>query len=114
MQRIKEIVAVPEIGETYHGKIKSIVPFGAFVEIMPGKEALLHISEIDWKRFETMEESGLKEGEMIDVKLIGVDEKTGKLKLSHRALLPKPEGYVERERRPRGDRERRRDDRHRD
>lgn len=68
---------------------------------MPGKEALLHISEIDWKRFETMEESGLKEGEMIDVKLIGVDEKTGKLKLSHRALLPKPEGYVERERRPR-------------
>ena len=114
LQRIKEIVAVPEIGETYHGKIKSIVPFGAFVEIMPGKEALLHISEIDWKRFETMEESGLKEGEMIDVKLIGVDEKTGKLKLSHRALLPKPEGYVERERRPRGDRERRRDDRHRD
>ena len=108
LQRIKEIVAVPEIGETYHGKIKSIVPFGAFVEILPGKEALLHISEIEWKRFETMEESGLKEGDMIDVKLIGVDDKTGKLKLSHRALLPKPEGYVERERRPRGDREHRR------
>jgi len=86
----------------------------AYAAEQPGKEALLHISEIDWKRFETMEESGLKEGEMIDVKLIGVDEKTGKLKLSHRALLPKPEGYVERERRPRGDRERRRDDRHRD
>ena len=114
LQRIKEIVAVPEIGETYHGKIKSIVPFGAFVEIMPGKEALLHISEIDWKRFETMEESGLKEGDEIDVKLIGLDPKTNKLKLSRKALLPKPEGYVERERRPRGDRERRRDDRHRD
>jgi polyribonucleotide nucleotidyltransferase len=113
LRRIKEIVAVPEVGETYNGKIKSIVPFGAFVEIMPGKEALLHISEIEWRRFETMEESGLKEGDQIEVKLIGVDEKTGKLKLSHRALLPKPEGYVERERRPRGDREQRGGDRER-
>ena len=92
----------------------AVVALAASIYLLSGKEALLHISEIDWKRFETMEESGLKEGEMIDVKLIGVDEKTGKLKLSHRALLPKPEGYVERERRPRGDRERRRDDRHRD
>ena len=80
------------------------MPFGAFVEIMPGKDALLHISEIDYKRFETMEETGLKEGDEIDVKLIGVDPKTNKLKLSRKALLPKPEGYVERERRPREDR----------
>ena len=71
---------------------------------MPGKDALLHISEIDYKRFETMEETGLKEGDEIDVKLIGVDPKTNKLKLSRKALLPKPEGYVERERRPRPER----------
>ena len=89
---------------TYHGKIRSIVTFGAFVEIMPGKDALLHISEIDYKRFETMEETGLKEGDEIDVKLIGMDPKTNKLKLSRKVLLPKPEGYVERERRPRGER----------
>ena len=101
LARIKQIVAVPEVGETYHGRIRSIVAFGAFVEIMPGKDALLHISEIDYKRFETMDETGLKEGDEIDVKLIGVDPKTGKLKLSRKALLPKPEGYVERERRPR-------------
>lgn len=87
--RIKGIVAVPEIGEVYHGKIKSVVAFGAFVEIMPGKEALLHISEIDHKRIETMEQSGLKEGDMIDVKLIGADAKTGKLKLSRKALIEK-------------------------
>ncbi len=106
LARIKAIVAVPEVGEVYHGKITSIVSFGAFVEILPGKEALLHISEIDYKRFETMEETGLKEGDMIDVKLIGVDPKTNKFKLSHRALLPKPEGWVEREpRRPREQRE---------
>ena len=104
LARIKAIVAIPEVGETYHGKIRSIVAFGAFVEILPGKDALLHISEIDYKRFETMEETGLKEGDEIDVKLIGVDPKTNKLKLSRKALLPKPEGYVERERRPRPDR----------
>ncbi len=104
LARIKAIVAQPEVGETYKGKIRSIVTFGAFVEILPGKDALLHISEIDYKRFETMEESGLKEGDEIEVKLIGVDPKTGKLKLSRKVLLPKPEGYVERERRPRPER----------
>ena len=104
MARIKGIVAVPEVGETYHGKIKSIVDFGAFVEILPGKEALLHISEIDYKRFETMAETGLKEGDEIDVKLIGIDDKTKKLRLSHKALLPKPEGWVEPERKPRAPR----------
>jgi polyribonucleotide nucleotidyltransferase len=101
LARIKGIVAVPEIGETYNGKIRSIVDFGAFVEILPGKDALLHISEIDYKRFETMEETGLKEGDMIDVKLIAKDAKTGKLKLSRKVLLPKPEGWVEREPRER-------------
>lgn len=101
MERIKAIVAVPEVGEVYSGPIKSIVAFGAFVEILPGKEALLHISEIDYKHFETMEETGLKEGDTIEVKLIGIDQKTGKLKLSHKALLPKPEGWVEPERKPR-------------
>ena len=109
MARIKAIVAVPEVGEVYSGPIKSIVSFGAFVEILPGKEALLHISEIDYKRFETMEETGLKEGDIIEVKLIGVDQKTGKLKLSHKALLPKPEGWVEPERKPRPERGDRRD-----
>ena len=107
LNRIKGIVAVPEVGEVYNGKIRSIVAFGAFVEILPGKDALLHISEIDYKRFETMEETGLKEGDMIEVKLIGLDPKTNKLKLSHKALLPKPEGWVEREpreRKPREDR----------
>lgn len=111
MERIKAIVAVPEVGETYSGPIKSIVAFGAFVEILPGKEALLHISEIDYKRFETMEETGLKEGDIIDVKLIGLDAKTGKLKLSHKALLPKPEGWVEPERKPREGRNDRRGER---
>ncbi len=101
LARIKAIVAVPEVGEVYEGPIKSIVSFGAFVEIMPGKEALLHISEIDYKRFETMDETGLKEGDRIEVKLIGVDPKTNKYKLSRKALLPKPEGWVERERKPR-------------
>ena len=95
---------------------RSIVPFGAFVEIMPGKDGAAAISRRSTgKRFETMEETGLKEGEMIDVKLIGVDEKTGQAEtLAPRASSEDPEGYVERERRPRGDRERRRDDRHRD
>ena len=104
LSRIKSIVAQPEVGDVYNGKVRSIMPFGAFVEIMPGKDALLHISEIDYKRFETMEETGLKEGDEIDVKLIGIDPKTNKLKLSRKVLLPKPEGYVERERRPREDR----------
>ncbi|MFI3331847.1 MAG: polyribonucleotide nucleotidyltransferase [Rikenellaceae bacterium] len=114
LARIKGIVAVPEVGEVYNGTIRSIVAFGAFVEIMPGKDALLHISEIDYKRFETMDETGLKEGEQIEVKLIGVDPKTNKLKLSRKALLPKPEGWVERERKPREDRGERRERRHRD
>ena len=100
LARINSIVAVPEVGEVYNGKIRSIVAFGAFIEILPGKDALLHISEIDYKRFETMEETGLKEGDMLEVKLIGSDPKTGKLKLSRKVLLPKPEGYVEPEERP--------------
>jgi polyribonucleotide nucleotidyltransferase len=104
LNRVKGIVAVPEVGEVYQGKVRSIVPFGAFVEILPGKDALLHISEIDYKRFETMEETGLKEGDIIEVKLTGTDAKTGKYKLSRKALLEKPEGWVERERAPREDR----------
>jgi polyribonucleotide nucleotidyltransferase len=94
--RVKAIVALPEVGEIYKGKVKSIVAFGAFIEIMPGKEGLLHVSELEWHRVESASEI-LKENDMVEVKLIGVDEKTGKLKLSRRALLPKPEGYVERE-----------------
>lgn len=89
LARIKGIVAIPEVGEVYTGKIKSIVAFGAFVEILPGKDALLHISEIDHRRFETMDQTGLKEGDMIEVKLIGVDPKTNKLKLSRKALIEK-------------------------
>ncbi len=88
--RIKGIVAVPEVGEIYEGTIKSIVPFGAFVEILPGKEGLLHISEIDWKRIEKVE-SVLHEGEKVKVKLIGVDERNGKMKLSRKALIKRPE-----------------------
>ncbi len=95
LSRIKGIVAVPEVGEVYTGKVRSVVAFGAFVEILPGKDALLHISEIDYKRFETMEETGIKEGDTIEVKLIGVDQKTGKYKLSRKVLLEKPEGWVE-------------------
>ncbi|MFP4366806.1 MAG: polyribonucleotide nucleotidyltransferase [Bacteroidales bacterium] len=90
MNMIKGIIAVPEVGEVYKGKIKSIVPFGAFVEIIPGKEGLLHISEIDWKRTNAVEDV-LKEGEKVEVKLIDYDSKTGKLKLSRKALLPRPE-----------------------
>lgn len=121
MAMIKAIVAVPEIGEIYEATVKSIMPYGCFVEFMPGKEGLLHISEIDWRRFETMEETGIKEGDKISVKLLDVDQKTGKFKLSARALKEKPEGYVERERpvrpqgerrpRPEGDRPRREGDR---
>ena len=80
------------------------MPYGAFVEFMPGKDGLLHISEIDWKRLETVEQAGLKEGDTISVKLVDIDAKTGKFKLSHKVLLPKPEGYQERSERPRGDR----------
>ncbi|MBQ6681005.1 MAG: polyribonucleotide nucleotidyltransferase [Prevotella sp.] len=104
IRKIKAIVAVPEVGEVYEGTIRSVMPYGCFVEIMPGKDGLLHISEIDWKRLETVEEAGLKEGDKITVKLLEIDPKTGKYKLSHRCLIPKPEGYVERERRPRGER----------
>ncbi len=104
LAKIKAIVAVPEIGEVYEGTVKSIMPYGCFVEILPGKEGLLHISEIEWKRLETVEEAGIKEGDKIQVKLLEIDPKTGKYKLSHRVLTEKPEGYVERERRPRRDR----------
>ncbi|MES5168752.1 polyribonucleotide nucleotidyltransferase [Prevotella melaninogenica] len=107
--RIKAIVAVPEIGEVYEGTVRSIMPYGCFVEILPGKDGLLHISEIDWKRLETVEEAGIKEGDKIKVKLLEIDPKTGKYKLSRRILLEKPEGYVEPQRRPRGDRRPRRD-----
>ena len=102
--KIKAIVAIPEVGEVYEGTIRSIMPYGCFVEILPGKDGLLHISEIDWKRLETVEEAGLHEGDKINVKLMEIDPKTGKYKLSHRVLIPKPEGYIERERRPRGER----------
>ena len=100
IKAIKAIVAVPEIGEVYEGKISSIMPYGAFVEFMPGKDGLLHISEIDWKRLDTVEQAGLKEGDPITVKLVDIDPKTGKFKLSRRALLPKPEGFEERPARP--------------
>lgn len=112
LAKIKAIVAVPEVGEVYDGVIRSVMPYGAFVEFMPGRDGLLHISEIDWKRLETVEEAGLKEGDHVKVKLMEIDEKTGKFKLSRRVLMEKPEGYVERsarrerperrERRPRG------------
>ena len=110
MAKIHSIVAIPEPGETYRGKIRSIMPYGAFVEFMPGKDGLLHISEFDWARLETVEAAGFKEGDELDVKLLDIDPKTGKYKLSRKALLPKPEGYVERPERPerpdRGDRPR--------
>jgi len=122
--KIKAIVAIPEVGEVYEGTVRSIMPYGCFVEFMPGKDGLLHISEIDWKRLETVEEAGIKEGDKITVKLLEIDPKTGKFKLSHRVLIEKPEGYQERparrergerpergERRPRPERGERRDDR---
>ena len=108
MAKIKAIVAIPEVGEIYEGTVRSIMPYGCFVEIMPGKEGLLHISEIDWKRLETVEDAGIKEGDKIKVKLMEIDPKTGKYKLSHRVLIPKPEGYVEHERRQRPERGERR------
>ena len=92
--RIKAIVTEPEVGEVYKGVVKSVVEFGAFLEILPGKEGLLHVSEIDWKRIENVSDV-LKEGDEIEVKCLDIDKKTGKLKLSHRVLIPKPEGYVE-------------------
>ena len=109
MAKIKAIVAVPEVGEVYEGTVRSM-PYGCFVEFMPGKDGLLHISEIDWKRLETVEESGLQEGDKLKVKLLDIDPKTGKFKLSRRVLIEKPEGYVERERerRPRPERGERR------
>ncbi|MBD5187143.1 MAG: polyribonucleotide nucleotidyltransferase [Muribaculaceae bacterium] len=107
--KIKAIVALPEEGETYEGTVRSILDFGAFIEFMPGKDGLLHISEISWNRLDSMEQSGLKEGDKVTVKLIEIDKKTGKYRLSMRALTEKPEGYVEREQRPRGERPQRRD-----
>ena len=105
LAKIKAIVAIPEVGEVYDGVVRSIMPYGCFVEIMPGKDGLLHISEIDWKRLETVEEAGIKEGDHIQVKLLEIDPKTGKYKLSHRVLIEKPEGYQERPaRRERGER----------
>ena len=106
LQKIKAIVAVPEIGEVYEGTVRSVMPYGCFVEILPGKDGLLHISEIDWKRLETVEEAGIKEGDKIQVKLLEIDDKTGKYKLSHKVLIEKPEGYEEpqRGRRPRPER----------
>ena len=106
--KIRAIVAVPEVGEVYDGVVKSIMPYGCFVEILPGREGLLHISEIAWKRLETVEEAGIHEGDHIQVKLLEIDPKTGKYKLSHRVLEEKPEGYTERPRRPRGERGERR------
>ena len=110
MNMIKAIVAIPEVGEVYTGKVRSVMPYGCFVEFLPGKDGLLHISEIDWKRLETVEEAGIKEGDDIEVKLLDIDPKTGKFKLSRRVLLEKPADYVERparrerpERRPKRD-----------
>lgn len=105
---IKGIVAVPEIGEVYEGTVKSIVPFGAFIEFLPGKQGLLHISEVSWKRLDNLE-GVMKEGDKVKIKLVGTDPKTGKLRLSRKVLMPKPEGYVEPEKREGGDRRDRRD-----
>ena len=112
LAKIRAIVAVPEVGEIYEAKVMSIMPYGCFVEFMPGREGLLHISEMAWKRLETVEETGIKEGDNITVKLLEINEKTGKYRLSHKVLIPKPEGYQERPQRPprrEGDRRPRRD-----
>ncbi len=114
LAKIKAIVARPEEGEIYEGTVRSILDFGAFVEFMPGRDGLLHISEISWERLDNMENSGIKEGDKVKVKLIEIDKKTGKFRLSMKVLTPKPEGYVEREARPRrenNDRPRREGDR---
>lgn len=100
LARIKAITTVPEVGATYHGKVVSILEFGAFVEILPGKEGLLHISELDYKKVDKVEDV-LNVGDEVDVKLLEIDEKTGKMRLSRRALMPAPEGWVEHERKPR-------------
>lgn len=101
--KIEAIVAQPEEGKVYTGRISSILDFGAFVEFMPGRDGLLHISEISWDRVESMEQTGMKEGDEVTVKLIEIDKKTGKFRLSMKALQPKPDGYVERAPRPRRD-----------
>ena len=111
LDMINAIVELPEEGKVYTGKVRSILEFGAFVEFMPNRDGLLHISEISWNRLDDMAASGIKEGDTVEVKLIEIDKKTGKYRLSMRALQPKPEGYVERERAPRGDRPRRDGDR---
>ena len=103
LQKIKDICAVPEAGQVYHGKVVSILEFGAFIEILPGKEGLLHVSEIDWKKTDKVEDV-LKVGDEVDVKLLEYDAKSGKMRLSRRVLIEKPEGYVEPERKPRGER----------
>ena len=116
MAKIKAIVAIPEVGQVYHGTVRSVMPYGCFVEFLPGKDGLLHISEIDWKRLDTVEEAGIKEDDEIDVKLIDIDQKTGKYKLSRRVLIEKPADYQERpqrERRPRPERGERGDRRQR-
>ena len=107
LAKIRAIVAIPEVGEIYEGTVRSIMPYGCFVEILPGKDGLLHISEIDWKRLDTVEEAGIKEGDKIKVKLLEIDPKTGKYKLSRRVLLEKPAGYVERRGRDHGERRQR-------
>jgi polyribonucleotide nucleotidyltransferase len=94
LDRIAAIVAVPEVGTVYHGKVKTITQFGAFVEILPNKDGLLHISEMDWRKVGSVDEL-FKEGDEVDVQLIEIDPKTGKLRLSRKPLIPKPEGYVE-------------------
>ena len=95
---------LPEEGKVYDGTVRSIMDFGAFVEFMPPPRRLLHISEIAWERLDDMEASGLKGGDKVQVKLIEIDKRPGKYRLSMRALLPKPEGYVEPQRAPRGER----------
>jgi polyribonucleotide nucleotidyltransferase len=90
MRKIKGIVAVPEVGEVYQAIVRSVMPYGLFCEFLPGKDGLLHISEIDWRRFEKVEDTGIKEGDTISVKLMDIDSRTGKFKLSHKVLLPRP------------------------
>ena len=109
IRRIKAITQQPEVGEVYTGTVKSILAFGAFVEFMPGKEGLLHISEIGWNRLENMESSGIHEGDEVTVKLLEIDPKTGKFRLSMKALQPRPEGYEERRERRNDNRGERRD-----
>ena len=106
MNKIKGIVSVPEVGEVYEATVRSVMPYGAFCEFLPGKDGLLHISEIDWKRLERVEDAGIKEGDKIQVKLIDVDPRTGKFKLSRKVLMERPP----REDNPRGEHSRRTED----